>query len=208
MKISKCDLVMTAGRKDQFPASDLPEFAFAGRSNVGKSSLLNMLMNRRSFARVSATPGKTRTINFYELNGGARFVDLPGYGYAKVGKNLQSFWSGLIEPYLMDRENLLDVVLLVDIRHEPTAQDIQMYEWIRHYGYQGMVVATKLDKIPKAQVQKQLAMIRKTLGAPVDGFIMAVSNEDRRGKYQLWDQFNKRFEEAGLAVRFERQQPE
>lgn len=199
---------MTAGRKDQFPATDLPEFAFAGRSNVGKSSLLNMLMNRRSFARVSATPGKTRTINFYELNGGARFVDLPGYGYAKVGKNMQSFWSGLIEPYLMDRENLLDVVLLVDIRHEPSAQDIQMYEWIRHYGYQGMVVATKLDKIPKSQVQKQLAMIRKTLGAPADGFIMAVSSEDRRGKYQLWDQFNKRFEDAGLAVRFERQQPE
>lgn len=208
MKISKCDLVMTAGRKDQFPAVDLPEFAFAGRSNVGKSSLLNMLMNRKSFARVSATPGKTRTINFYELNGGARFVDLPGYGYAKVGKNMQSFWSGLIEPYLMDRENLLDVVLLVDIRHEPTAQDIQMYEWIRHYGYQGMVVATKLDKIPKSQVQKQLAMIRKTLGAPPDGFIMAVSSEDRRGKYQLWDAFNKRFEEAGLAVRFERQQAE
>lgn len=200
--------MMTAGRKDQFPPADLPEFAFAGRSNVGKSSLLNMLMNRKSFARVSGTPGKTRTINFYELNGGARFVDLPGYGYAKVGKNMQSFWSGLIEPYLMDRENLLDVVLLVDIRHEPTAQDIQMYEWIRHYGYQGMVVATKLDKIPKSQVQKQLSMIRKTLGATTDGFIMAVSSEDRRGKYQLWDHFNKRFEEAGLTVRFERQQPE
>ncbi len=200
--------MMTAGRKDQFPPADLPEFAFAGRSNVGKSSLLNMLMNRKSFARVSGTPGKTRTINFYELNGGARFVDLPGYGYAKVGKNMQSFWSGLIEPYLMDRENLLDVVLLVDIRHEPTAQDIQMYEWIRHYGYQGMVVATKLDKIPKSQVQKQLSMIRKTLGATSDGFIMAVSSEDRRGKYQLWDHFNKRFEEAGLTVRFERQQPE
>lgn len=200
--------MMTAGRKDQFPPTDLPEFAFAGRSNVGKSSLLNMLMNRKSFARVSGTPGKTRTINFYELNGGARFVDLPGYGYAKVGKNMQSFWSGLIEPYLMDRENLLDVVLLVDIRHEPTAQDIQMYEWIKHYGYQGMVVATKLDKIPKSHVQKQLSMIRKTLGATSDGFIMAVSSEDRRGKYQLWDHFNKRFEEAGLTVRFERQQPE
>lgn len=206
MKISKCDLVMTAGRKDQFPAEDLPEFAFAGRSNVGKSSLLNMLMNRKSYARVSATPGKTRTVNFYELNGAARFVDLPGYGYAKVGKNMQSFWSGLIEPYLCNRENLLDVVLLVDIRHEPTAQDIQMYEWIRHYGYPGIIVATKLDKIPKSQVQKQLAMIRKTLGAPSDGFILPVSSEDRRGKYELWDHFNRRFADVGLDVRFERQQ--
>lgn len=184
----------------------MPEFAFAGRSNVGKSSLLNMLMNRKSFARVSATPGKTRTVNFYELNGMARFVDLPGYGYAKVGKNMQSFWSGLIEPYLCNRGNLLDVVLLVDIRHKPTAQDIQMYQWIRHYGYQGIIVATKLDKIPKSQVQKQLAMIRKTLEASSDSFIIAVSSEDRRGKYELWDHFNERFEEVGIPVHFERQQ--
>jgi len=206
MKISKFDLVMTAGRKDQFPSEEIPEFAFAGRSNVGKSSLLNMMMNRRSFARVSSTPGKTRTVNFYELNEAVRFVDLPGYGYAKVGKNMQSFWSGLIEPYLSERPNLLDVVLLVDIRHVPTDQDCQMYQWIRHYGYAGIVVATKLDKINRSQLQKQLSIIRKKLEMAPESFLIPVSSEDRRGKYELWDHFNKRFEDAGLDVKFERQQ--
>lgn len=143
MKINNAELEKVAVLEKQYPHENLPEFAFAGRSNVGKSSFINAMLNRKNLARTSSTPGKTRTINFYKINNSLRFVDLPGYGYAKVAKSEKEKWAGIINRYLETRENILETILLVDIRHEPTNLDKQMYDYIIDSGFSGIVVATK-----------------------------------------------------------------
>jgi len=187
MKINRSELEAVAVRPAQYPAGDLPEIAFAGRSNVGKSSLLNLLTNRKSLARVSGSPGKTRTINFYRINDSFRIVDLPGYGYARLAKSSQAGWGEMMERYLSKRENLLKVIQLVDIRHTPTAQDVQMYDYLKYYGLDGIVVATKADKISRGQQQKAFQTIRKTLDMKNTDKIIPVSALKRTGQDQLLD---------------------
>lgn len=191
MKINEAKLVAVTGRPDQYPPEGLPEIAFAGRSNVGKSSLLNLLTNRKKLAKVSASPGKTRTINFYEVNGEFRIVDLPGYGYAKVSKKLSEGWGTMMESYLENRQSLKAVIQLVDIRHKPTKHDVQMYEYLRYYGYDGIVVATKADKISKNQQAKAVAEIRKTLDMKKEDEVIVVSALKRTGVDALLDAVSK-----------------
>jgi GTP-binding protein len=185
MQIKKAELVAVTARREQYPPDDMYEIAFVGRSNVGKSSLLNLLTNRKSLARVSGNPGKTRTINFYEVNGEFRIADLPGYGYAKVSKSISSTWSGMIDTYLKDRPKLVKVVQLVDIRHAPSALDIQMYDYLKHYGLDGLVVATKSDKISRNETAKSIAQIRKTLRMEPDDLVIPVSALDKKGHENL-----------------------
>lgn len=192
MRIIKSDLLAIAVKKDQYPQGDCPEVAFAGRSNVGKSSLLNLLTSRKKLARTSGSPGKTRTINFYTINDDQfRIVDLPGYGYAKVSKSLSKNWGGMIEAYLQSRDNLVQVVLLVDIRHKPTKQDVQMYDWMKHYGYGGLLVATKADKLSKNQIHKQLKIIKDTLGLNNDDTIVCTSTLKKTGIDELREEIDK-----------------
>lgn len=188
MKIKDIELEQVAGFKSQWPNDDLEEIAFVGRSNVGKSSFINSFSNRRAIAKTSSKPGKTRTINFYRVNKTFRLVDLPGYGYAKVSKAEKAKWDKLINEYLHERENLKEVFLLVDIRHEPTALDKQMYDWILESGYMGFVIATKFDKIKKGQVQKHLKQVQKTLGIEDEGLIFAYSSETKHNKDVLEEQ--------------------
>ena len=185
MIIKKAELVAVAVKKDQYPNDDLPEIAFAGRSNVGKSSLLNVMLNRKNLARVSGSPGKTRTINFYEVNGAFRIVDLPGYGYAKVSKTTSESWGAMVEGYLKNRNGLVKVVQLVDIRHAPSGQDIQMYEYLKHETLSGIVIATKADKIPRNELQKCTSIIRKTLNMSEDDKIIPVSALKKTGYEEL-----------------------
>ena len=175
-----------AVKQHQYPQDELPEVAFAGRSNVGKSSLLNTLTNRKNLARVSGTPGKTRTINFFQINDAFRIVDLPGYGYAKLSKSATADWGNMMESYLANRENLRCVIQLVDIRHQPTAQDVQMYQWLQHYGLDGVVVATKADKISRNQLRAQMNLIRKTLGMSQDDIVLPISSLKKTGYEDLW----------------------
>ena len=161
MKITKAELAAVAVKREQYPPEDMPEIAFAGRSNVGKSSLFNTMVNRRNFARVSGSPGKTRTINFFEINGAFRIVDLPGYGYAKVSKSLSKDWGPMMERYLESRKNLVKVIQLVDIRHQPSKQDVQMYEYLKYHGLAGIVVATKSDKISRNEAAKMRRDMRR-----------------------------------------------
>lgn len=196
MIIRKADLVAVAVKKNQYPEDDKKEIAFAGRSNVGKSSLLNLLVNRKNLARVSGSPGKTRTINFYEINDEFRIVDLPGYGYAKVSKSVTENWGEMIETYLAGRQGLLKVVLLVDIRHTPSAQDVQMYEWLRHYGFEGIVVATKSDKISRNEMMKNIGEIRKTLGLSPEDKVIPVSSLKRTGYDKLIEELDRLLEEV------------
>ncbi len=187
MLVKKAELKAVAVKKNQYPEDTLPEVAFAGRSNVGKSSLLNTLTNRKNLARVSGTPGKTRTINFFQINDAFRIVDLPGYGYAKLSKSATADWGNMMESYLANRENLRCVIQLVDIRHEPTAQDVQMYQWLQHYGLDGVVVATKADKISRNQLRAQMNLIRKTLGMSQDDIVLPVSSLKKTGYEDLWN---------------------
>lgn len=175
MRIIRSELEAVAVRPNQYPDANLDEIAFVGRSNVGKSSLLNLLTNRKSLARVSGNPGKTRTINFYLINDAFRFVDLPGYGYAKVSKSITADWDRMMDDFFKQRKNLRRVVQLVDIRHEPSKLDVQMYEYLRSYGLDGLVCATKADKISGNQKQKNLSVIRKNLNLGKDDKIVAVS---------------------------------
>jgi GTP-binding protein len=185
MLIKKAELVAVTAKREQYPPEDMYEIAFVGRSNVGKSSLLNLLTNRKALARVSGNPGKTRTINFYEVNGEFRIADLPGYGYAKVSKSVSSTWSGMIDTYLKDRAKLIKVVQLVDIRHAPSALDIQMYDYLKHYGLDGLVVATKSDKISKNEATKSIAQIRKSLRMEPDDLVIPISALNKKGHENL-----------------------
>jgi len=205
MKIKASTFVISAVSPSQYPEDDLPEIAMAGRSNVGKSSLINMLLNRKGLAKTSSTPGKTRLVNFYDIDGAFRLVDLPGYGYARVGKESKKAWATIIETYLQKRDNLMEVMLLVDGRHVPTAEDKQMYDWIRQSGFNAIVIMTKADKLTKQQIKPAMQTIRKTLGVPDEGVIVPVSSESRYGKYELWDVFNELFDVNGHDIKFERQ---
>ena len=195
MKINHAELETVAVKPNQYPPQDMYEIAFAGRSNVGKSSLLNLLTHRKNLARVSGSPGKTRTINFYLIDGEFRIVDLPGYGYAKVSKSVSEGWGDMMETYLGNRPNLLKVVQLVDIRHAPSKQDIEMYSYLQHSGLDGLVVATKADKISRNQMQKQVKLIRETLKLSGDDKVIPVSSLKRTGYDVLLDEMGKLLEE-------------
>ncbi|MBS6610784.1 MAG: ribosome biogenesis GTP-binding protein YihA/YsxC [Peptoniphilus harei] len=186
MKINNAELEKVAVLEKQYPHENLPEFAFAGRSNVGKSSFINAMLNRKNLARTSSTPGKTRTINFYKINNSLRFVDLPGYGYAKVAKSEKEKWAGIINRYLETRENILETILLVDIRHEPTNLDKQMYDYIIDSGFSGIVVATKKDKIKRSQINKHIDTIVKKLGVEHKENIIPFSSQDRDEVKDMW----------------------
>lgn len=186
MKINKAELEKVAVEEKQYPDTNIKEFAFAGRSNVGKSSFINAMLNRKNLARTSSTPGKTRTINFYRVNDDLRLVDLPGYGYAKVAKSEKEKWAGIINRYLENRENLVETILLVDIRHEPTALDKQMYDYIIESGFSGIVIATKKDKIKKSQVDKHISIIAKKLGVKHRGNIIPFSSSKRDEVKDMW----------------------
>ena len=179
MKFNQIELEQVAGFKSQWPAENLEEIAFVGRSNVGKSSFINAFLGRKNLARTSSKPGKTRTINFYNIDNKFRLVDLPGYGYAKVSKAEKAKWDKLINEYLHDRENLKEVFLLVDIRHEPTALDVQMYDWIIDSGFTGLVIATKYDKISKNKLSKHIKAIKNKLNINDEGLIFAYSSENK-----------------------------
>lgn len=177
----------TAVKPEQYPDTFVPEIAFVGRSNVGKSSLINCITNRSKLARTSSSPGKTATINFYEIAGKYRLVDLPGYGYAKVSKSEQERWAKMIDTYLSNRYNLIQVVQLVDARHKPTRDDITMIEWIRSFGYKPIIIATKLDKLKKSQIEDNLTEIYNTLSLDDDSILFPFSSETREGKDEVLD---------------------
>lgn len=185
MKLKSATFEISAVKPAQWPTDGLPEFAFVGRSNVGKSSLLNRLLGRKSLARVSATPGKTQQINFYRINDHFRFVDLPGYGYAQVSKQERALFARLMETYLTQRDCLRRIIHLIDIRHEPTKKDIEAHRWLLTLGVPLCVVATKLDKVSKSAINPSLATIRKVLQTPYPA--MAVSSEKNVGIDALWD---------------------
>lgn len=191
MKVNNVALEAVGVKMNQYPKTGYPEIAFAGKSNVGKSSLINGLVGRKALARTSSSPGKTRTINFYNVENKLYFVDLPGYGYAKVPKEAREQWGKMIEDYLHKRETLKLVVLLVDIRHEPSANDCMMADWIMQMGYEPLVIATKLDKINRSQIQKQVAMIRKTLGLKADNQVIPFSALTKQGKEEIWNVFDE-----------------
>ncbi len=180
-------ILLSAVSKAQYPQDDLPEIALAGRSNVGKSSFINTLLGRKNLARTSSKPGKTQQLNFYNIDDKLRFVDVPGYGYAKVSKTERAKWGKMIEEYLTSRENLRAVVSLVDMRHEPSADDVQMYEFLKYYAIPVILVATKADKIPRGKWNKHESMIKKRLEFdPADQFVV-FSSETRHGFEQAWD---------------------
>lgn len=185
MIVKKAELEAIAARKNQYPEDSLKEIAFAGRSNVGKSSLLNLLTNRKNLARVSGSPGKTRTINFYRINDSFRIVDLPGYGYAKVSKSVTESWGSMMETYFQNRQGLVKVIQLVDIRHAPSRQDVEMYQYLRHYGLDGIVVATKADKVSRNEMQKCIRQIRGTLNLSQEDRVIPVSSLKRTGQEDL-----------------------
>lgn len=191
MIIKKAELETVAVRKTQYPPDTVPEIAFAGRSNVGKSSLLNLLTNRKSLARVSGNPGKTRTINFYRINDTFRIVDLPGYGYAKVSKSVTENWGAMMEEYFQNRQGLKKVIQLVDIRHAPSAQDQQMYEYLRHYGLDGIVVATKADKVSRNELPKCIRTIRNSLKLETEDLVIPVSALKKSGYEELLEKIEK-----------------
>lgn len=194
LRIDRADLAAVAVKPAQYPEENMPEIAFAGRSNVGKSSLLNLLTGRKKLARVSGAPGKTRTINFYNADDKFRIVDLPGYGYARVSKSISQDWGKMVESYLETRKNLLKVVQLVDIRHEPTGDDRQMYEYLKYHGLDGIVVATKADKLSANERRKSISRIRKVLDLNADDVVIPVSALKRSGQDLLLEEIGKLIE--------------
>lgn len=187
MIIKQVELETVCGITSTFPENMHPEIAFAGKSNVGKSSLINALMNRKSLARTSAQPGKTQTINFYNVNEEFYLVDLPGYGYAKVSQKEKEKWGELIERYLHTSKQLRAVFLLIDIRHAPSANDREMYDWIVYQGYQPIIIATKLDKINRSQIQKQIKVIKTGLNLKPGSIILPFSAQSKQGREEIWD---------------------
>lgn len=186
MIIKKAELETVCGITSRLPEHEQPEFAFAGKSNVGKSSLINGLLNRKSLARTSAQPGKTQTINFYHVNDLLYFVDLPGYGYTKVAVEVKEKWGKMVENYLHKSSVLRCVFLLVDIRHEPSANDRLMYDWIVHNGFHPIVIATKLDKIKRSQIQKQVKLLRTGLGMEKEDILIPFSAQTNQGREEIW----------------------
>lgn len=182
LNIVKSELEAVAVKPSQYPKEGLVEIAFAGRSNVGKSSLLNLLTSRKNLARVSGAPGKTRTINFYRINDSFRIVDLPGYGYAKISRKVADQWGDMMEMYLENRHDLKKVIQLVDVRHEPTSLDKQMYEYLQYFGLDGIVVATKMDKVSGNELRKNISNIRKSLNLRGDDVIIPISSLKRQGQ--------------------------
>ncbi|MCU6753044.1 ribosome biogenesis GTP-binding protein YihA/YsxC [Bovifimicola ammoniilytica] len=187
MIIKNAELETVCGITSVLPDNQMPEVAFAGKSNVGKSSLINGLLNRKSLARTSQEPGKTQTINFYNVNKELYFVDLPGYGFAKVSKEVQQKWGAMIENYLKISKQLKAVMLLIDIRHEPSANDRNMYEWIVYNGYKPVIIATKLDKINRSQKDKHIKMIRQGLNVLPDTVILPFSAKTKQGREEILD---------------------
>ncbi|MBE5868714.1 MAG: YihA family ribosome biogenesis GTP-binding protein [Lachnospiraceae bacterium] len=186
MVIKNVCLETVCGITSRLPENQHPEVAFAGKSNVGKSSLINALMNRKALARTSAQPGKTQTINFYHVNDEIYFVDLPGYGYAKTSEETKAKWGKMIENYLHKAKQLRAVFLLIDIRHEPSGNDRIMYDWILQQGYDPIIIATKLDKINRSQVQKQIKLIKETLKAKKDTVVIPFSSETKQGREEIY----------------------
>lgn len=186
MVIRQVNLETVCGITSTLPENSCAEVAFAGKSNVGKSSLINSLVNRKALARTSAQPGKTQTINFYNVNDALYLVDLPGYGYAKVSQSEKEKWGKLIERYLNGSKQLRAVFLLIDIRHEPGANDRIMYDWICQNGYHPIIIATKLDKIKRSQVSKQVKLIREALGVRQGTTVIPFSSETKQGRDEIW----------------------
>lgn len=187
MVIKSVELETVCGVTSVLPDNELPEIAFAGKSNVGKSSLINGLLNRKSLARTSSQPGKTQTINFYNVNKELYFVDLPGYGYAKVSEKEKANWGKMVERYLHKSESLRAVFLLVDIRHEPSANDVNMYQWILANGYEPIIIATKLDKIKRSQIQKNIKIIKNGLNVVPGTKILPFSAQTKQGRDEILD---------------------
>ena len=185
MIIKSVNLECVVGPTSKLPVNSLPEVAFSGKSNVGKSSLINAIMNRKSYARTSQSPGKTQTINYYNINDQLYLVDLPGYGYAKTSKESQAKWGKLIDDYLYTSKVLKQVFLLVDIRHEPSANDIQMYEWVKSRGFDPVIIATKSDKLSKNQINKSIGIIRKTLELPEETKLFPFSALNKSGRDEI-----------------------
>jgi len=195
MIIKNVNLETVCGITSKFPDNSLPEVAFSGKSNVGKSSLINALMNRKSLARTSSQPGKTQTINYYNINNALYFVDLPGYGYARANESVKAQWGKMIERYLYSSKQLKNVFLLVDIRHEPSENDRNMYDWICSYGYRPVIIATKLDKIKRSQVQKQEKLIRAALGAGQETMVIPFSAQTKQGRDEIYEVLDALVEE-------------
>ncbi|MBS6954220.1 MAG: ribosome biogenesis GTP-binding protein YihA/YsxC [Enterocloster asparagiformis] len=202
MIIKSVNLETVIGVTSKLPENHLPEFAFSGKSNVGKSSLINALMNRKAYARTSSQPGKTQTINFYNINDALYYVDLPGYGYAKVALAAKEKWGKMIERYLRQSPMLKMVFLLVDIRHEPSANDKSMYDWIVYNGYHPVIIATKLDKINRSQIQKQVKLLRQGLGMDKDGILIPFSAETKQGREEIWDLIEGVMADSGALEKF------
>jgi len=186
MKVNQVELVISAVKPEQYPSEGLPEFALAGRSNVGKSSFINKMINRKSMARTSSKPGKTQTLNFYKIEESLYFVDVPGYGYAKVSKKEREAWGQMIETYFTSREKLLAVLLIVDLRHPPTKDDVMMYDFLKHYELRCLVVATKADKIPRGKWDKHKKVVKETLDLDPSDEIVVFSSETGLGKDNVW----------------------
>jgi GTP-binding protein len=186
MKVVSSEIVISAVKPEQYPETELPEFALAGRSNVGKSSFINKMLNRKGLARISSKPGKTQTLNFYLINEILHFVDVPGYGYAKVSKSERAAWGRMIETYFTTREQLRAAVLIVDLRHPPTTDDVMMYDFLKHYEIPCVIIATKADKIPKGKWQKHLKVTRETLELDKNDQIVVFSSETGEGKDEAW----------------------
>ena len=197
MIIKNINLETVCGITSRLPENDKPEIAFAGKSNVGKSSLINALMNRKSYARISATPGKTQTINFYNINDEMYLVDLPGYGYAKVSQQEKEKWGKMIERYLHGSKQLRAVFLLIDIRHEPSANDKMMYDWVVSQGYNPIIIATKLDKLKRSQVDKHVKMLRQGLKLVPGTRIIPFSSVTKQGRNEIWELVETEFLDRG-----------
>ncbi|MFD1426405.1 GTP-binding protein [Kroppenstedtia sanguinis] len=195
MKVTESEFVISAVGPAQYPMDALPEIALAGRSNVGKSSLINRLIHRKNLARTSSKPGKTQTINFYRINGALFFADMPGYGFAKVPKSVKVAWGRMIEGYLSKRDELRGVIQVIDVRHPPTPDDIAMYEWLKYYRIPTVIVATKADKIPRGRWQKHLKQVREGLQLEADVPLILFSAQTGKGKEEVWAEIRKRIPE-------------
>ncbi|MFJ7950152.1 ribosome biogenesis GTP-binding protein YihA/YsxC [Lysinibacillus sp. NPDC096418] len=192
MKVHNVEMVISAVRPDQYPEDGLPEFALAGRSNVGKSSFINRMIGRKSMARISSKPGKTQTLNFYKIEEQLFFVDVPGYGYAKVSKTEREAWGKMIERYITGREELKAVVQIVDLRHPPTADDCMMYDFLKHYNIPCIIIATKADKIPKGKWDKHKKMVKETLEMDKNDPLIVFSSEKGLGFEEAWREIEKK----------------